>query len=180
MFSLMRPRSRGLQSELLAHPAIRYEVGLCQPPFRSASRHPPQEPGAQPISKGSGQGNLQTLRSNTSLTARSSVFSRCFPASEDTSTRLPMRVYVTETTRTSGRPAPTPREHLDLLKLSLRARGARLKRSTGERCKDTPSVKPLAVVRVTTLFERSYQLPAYDDGTKKNQFMLAGDVIFFF
>ncbi len=29
-------------------------------------------------------------------------------------------------------------------------------------------------------FERSYQRPAYDDGTKKNQFMIAGDVIYFF
>jgi len=29
-------------------------------------------------------------------------------------------------------------------------------------------------------FERSYDLPAYDNGTKKNQLMLAGDVIYFF
>jgi hypothetical protein len=29
-------------------------------------------------------------------------------------------------------------------------------------------------------FERSYTVPAYDDGTKKNQLMLAGDVIYFF
>jgi hypothetical protein len=29
-------------------------------------------------------------------------------------------------------------------------------------------------------FERSYTVPAYDNGTKKNQLMLAGDVIYFF
>jgi hypothetical protein len=29
-------------------------------------------------------------------------------------------------------------------------------------------------------FERSYDVPAYDEGTKKNQLMLAGDVIYFF
>lgn len=29
-------------------------------------------------------------------------------------------------------------------------------------------------------FERSYSVPAYDNGTKKNQLMAAGDVIFFF
>lgn len=29
-------------------------------------------------------------------------------------------------------------------------------------------------------FERSYDVPAYDNGTKKNQLMLAGDVIYFF
>jgi Putative beta-barrel porin-2, OmpL-like. bbp2 len=29
-------------------------------------------------------------------------------------------------------------------------------------------------------FERSYDLPAYDNGTKKNQLMLAGDMIYFF
>jgi hypothetical protein len=29
-------------------------------------------------------------------------------------------------------------------------------------------------------FERSYGVPAYDNGTKKNQRMLAGDVIYFF
>jgi hypothetical protein len=29
-------------------------------------------------------------------------------------------------------------------------------------------------------FERSYEVPAYDNGTKKNQLMLAGDVIYFF
>jgi hypothetical protein len=29
-------------------------------------------------------------------------------------------------------------------------------------------------------FERSYNVPAYDNGTKKNQLMLAGDVIYFF
>ncbi len=29
-------------------------------------------------------------------------------------------------------------------------------------------------------FERSYDTTAYDDGTKKNQFMFASDVIFFF
>jgi hypothetical protein len=29
-------------------------------------------------------------------------------------------------------------------------------------------------------FERSYTVPAYDNGTKKNQFMVAGDVIYFF
>lgn len=29
-------------------------------------------------------------------------------------------------------------------------------------------------------FERSYDVPAYDNGTRKNQFMLAGDVIYFF
>lgn len=29
-------------------------------------------------------------------------------------------------------------------------------------------------------FERSYDVPAYDNGTKKNQLMFAGDVIFFF
>jgi hypothetical protein len=29
-------------------------------------------------------------------------------------------------------------------------------------------------------FERSYDVPAYDNGTKKNQLMLAGDMIFFF
>jgi len=28
--------------------------------------------------------------------------------------------------------------------------------------------------------KRSYDLPAYDNGTKKNQLMLAGDVIYFF
>jgi hypothetical protein len=29
-------------------------------------------------------------------------------------------------------------------------------------------------------FERSYTVPAYDNGTKKNQFMVAADVIYFF
>jgi hypothetical protein len=29
-------------------------------------------------------------------------------------------------------------------------------------------------------FERSYNVPAYDNGTKKNQLMLAGDVVYFF
>jgi hypothetical protein len=29
-------------------------------------------------------------------------------------------------------------------------------------------------------FERSYDRPAYDDQTKKNQFMFAGDLIYFF
>jgi hypothetical protein len=29
-------------------------------------------------------------------------------------------------------------------------------------------------------YERSYDVAAYDNGTKKNQFMLAGDVIYFF
>jgi hypothetical protein len=29
-------------------------------------------------------------------------------------------------------------------------------------------------------FERSYDVPAYDNGTKKNQLMLAGDIIYFF
>jgi hypothetical protein len=29
-------------------------------------------------------------------------------------------------------------------------------------------------------FERAYDRPAHDNGTKKNQFMLAGDVIYFF
>jgi hypothetical protein len=29
-------------------------------------------------------------------------------------------------------------------------------------------------------FERSYTVPAYDNGTKKNQFMVAGDLIYFF
>jgi len=29
-------------------------------------------------------------------------------------------------------------------------------------------------------FERSYDAPAYDNGTKKNQLMFAGDEIYFF
>jgi hypothetical protein len=29
-------------------------------------------------------------------------------------------------------------------------------------------------------FERAYEVLAYDNGTKKNQLMLAGDVVYFF
>jgi Putative beta-barrel porin-2, OmpL-like. bbp2 len=36
------------------------------------------------------------------------------------------------------------------------------------------------LVRPELRFERSYDVPAYDNGTKKNQLMLAGDVIYFF
>jgi hypothetical protein len=36
------------------------------------------------------------------------------------------------------------------------------------------------LLRPELRFERSYTVPAYDNGTKKNQFMLAGDVIYFF
>ena len=36
------------------------------------------------------------------------------------------------------------------------------------------------LLRPELRFERSYDVPAYDNGTKKNQFMLAGDVIYFF
>jgi hypothetical protein len=36
------------------------------------------------------------------------------------------------------------------------------------------------LVRPELRFEPSYDVPAYDDGTKRNQLMLAGDVIYFF
>lgn len=36
------------------------------------------------------------------------------------------------------------------------------------------------LVRPELRFERSYDVPAYDDGTKKNQLTLASDVIWFF
>ncbi|HET7893202.1 MAG TPA: TonB-dependent receptor [Candidatus Sulfotelmatobacter sp.] len=36
------------------------------------------------------------------------------------------------------------------------------------------------LLRPELRFERSYDVPAYDNGTKKNQLMLAGDVIYFF
>src|SRR5579862_590590 len=36
------------------------------------------------------------------------------------------------------------------------------------------------LLRPELRFERSYEVPAYDNGTKKNQLMLAGDVIYFF
>jgi hypothetical protein len=36
------------------------------------------------------------------------------------------------------------------------------------------------LLRPELRFERSYDVPAYDNGTKKNQFMFAGDVIYFF
>jgi hypothetical protein len=36
------------------------------------------------------------------------------------------------------------------------------------------------LLRPELRFERSYDVPAYDYGTKKNQLMLAGDVIYFF
>jgi len=36
------------------------------------------------------------------------------------------------------------------------------------------------LLRPELRFERSYTVPAYDNGTKKNQFMLAGDVVYFF
>ena len=34
--------------------------------------------------------------------------------------------------------------------------------------------------RAELKWERSYDVPAYDNGTKKSQFMIASDVIFFF
>jgi hypothetical protein len=36
------------------------------------------------------------------------------------------------------------------------------------------------LLRPELRFERSYDVPAYDNGTKKNQLMLAGDIIYFF
>ena len=36
------------------------------------------------------------------------------------------------------------------------------------------------LLRPELRFERSYDVPAYDNGTKKNQLMLAGDLIYFF
>lgn len=36
------------------------------------------------------------------------------------------------------------------------------------------------LLRPELRFERSYDMPAYDNGTKKNQLMLAGDIIYFF
>jgi hypothetical protein len=36
------------------------------------------------------------------------------------------------------------------------------------------------LLRPELRYERSYDFPAYDNVTKKNQLILAGDVIFFF
>jgi len=36
------------------------------------------------------------------------------------------------------------------------------------------------LVRPELRFDRSYDVPAYDNGSKKNQLMLAGDIIYFF
>jgi len=40
--------------------------------------------------------------------------------------------------------------------------------------------RPSTLVRPEIRFERSYDVPAYDNGSKKNQLMLAGDIIYFF
>jgi hypothetical protein len=36
------------------------------------------------------------------------------------------------------------------------------------------------VFRPEVRFEHSYHIPAYDDGTKKNQLIVAGDMIWFY
>jgi hypothetical protein len=36
------------------------------------------------------------------------------------------------------------------------------------------------LLRPEIRFERAYNNPAYDNGTKKNQFIIAGDMIFFY